>query len=209
MDMAGIPRIEPYPLPSSAALPSNVAGWTLDPMRAALLIHDMQEYFVRPFADEMAERLVDTMATVLDRCRAAGMPVAYSMQPGGMTAQQRGLLADFWGMGMGADPADRDIVKLLAPQSGDGVFTKVRYSAFFRSGLLEWLRSHDRDQLIVCGVYGHVGILATAVDAFMHDIQTFLVSDAVGDFSARHHMMSMTYAAERCAVVTDSTALLP
>jgi isochorismate hydrolase len=100
------------------------------------------------------------------------------------------------------------VVEPLAPGPDDRVFTKWRYSAFFRSGLLEWMREQDRDQLIVCGVYAHVGVLMTTVDAFTHDIRPFLVADAVGDFSAEYHRMAVEYAAQRCAVVTTTEAVL-
>jgi trans-2,3-dihydro-3-hydroxyanthranilic acid synthase len=57
---------------------------------------------------------------------------------------------------------------------------------------------------VVCGVYAHVGILMTAVEAFTNDIEAFLVGDAVADFSPAHHRMALDYAAERCAVVVPA-----
>lgn len=84
------------------------------------------------------------------------------------------------------------------------MLTKWRYSAFFRSDLLARMRDQGRDQLIVCGVYGHVGVLATALDAFTNDIESFLVADAVGDFSAAYHRLALDYAAARCSVVTST-----
>ncbi|MNJ60933.1 putative isochorismatase [compost metagenome] len=63
------------------------------------------------------------------------------------------------------------------------------------------MREAGRDQLIICGVYAHVGVLFTAVEAFTNDIQTFLVADAVSDFSEKYHRMALEYAAQRCAVV--------
>ncbi|WP_049572107.1 isochorismatase family protein [Streptomyces sp. SBT349] len=202
--MAGIPEIAPYPLPKSADLPDNVAGWVADPDRAVLLIHDMQRFFLRPFDDDFRARLVGHTASLRDRCRALGAPVAYTAQPGSMTDEERGLLKDFWGPGMRADPVDREVVAPLAPGPDDWVLTKWRYSAFFRSDLLSRLRAHGRDQLIVCGVYGHVGVLASALEAFTHDIQPFVVGDAIGDFSADHHRLTLTYAAQRCAVVVGA-----
>jgi isochorismate hydrolase len=206
--MAGIPPIEPYPLPSADDLPRNTAQWSADPDRAVLLVHDMQRYFLRPFPASLRDQLVGNAALLRERAVAAGMPIAYTAQPGGMTDEQRGLLKDFWGPGMRVDPADREVVEPLAPGPDDRVFTKWRYSAFFRSGLLEWMREQDRDQLIVCGVYAHVGVLMTTVDAFTHDIRPFLVADAVGDFSAEYHRMAVEYAAQRCAVVTTTEAVL-
>jgi isochorismate hydrolase len=206
--MAGIPPIEPYPLPSADDLPRNTAQWSADPDRAVLLVHDMQRYFLRPFPTSLRDQLVGNAALLRERAVAAGMPIAYTAQPGGMTDEQRGLLKDFWGPGMRVDPADREVVEPLAPGPDDRVFTKWRYSAFFRSGLLEWMREQDRDQLIVCGVYAHVGVLMTTVDAFTHDIRPFLVADAVGDFSAEYHRMAVEYAAQRCAVVTTTEAVL-
>ena len=198
---AGIPAIEPYPMPAAGKLPDNVAPWVLDPDRAVLLIHDMQRYFLRPLPDTVRHELVRNVALVRERCVELGMPVAYTAQPGGMTDEDRGLLKDFWGVGMKVDPVDRQVVDELSPAADDWLFTKWRYSAFFRSDLLERLAAQGRDQLVICGVYGHVGVLMTAVEAFTHDIQAFLVADAIADFSAEHHQMALEYAATRCAVV--------
>jgi isochorismate hydrolase len=207
--MVGIPAIEPYSLPVPADLPDNIADWTVDPARAALLIHDMQRFFLRPFPPAVAGPLVSNIAFLRDRCRELGMPVGYTAQPGGMTEAQRGLLKDFWGPGMRVDPADREVVEPLGPEPGDWVFTKWRYSAFFRSDLLHRMRAQERDQLIVCGVYAHVGVLMSAVDAFTNDIQPFLVADAIADFSEQYHRLAVDYAAERCAVVVTTKEVFP
>jgi trans-2,3-dihydro-3-hydroxyanthranilic acid synthase len=199
--MPGIPSIEPYPIPTIADLPRSTARWTPDPARAVLLIHDMQRYFLKPFPRPVRDELVRNIASMRERAAALGVPVGYTAQPGDMSEKERGLLQDFWGPGMRRAPADRLVVDELTPAPGDWMFTKRRYSAFFRSGLLDRIRESGRDQLIVCGVYAHVGVLMTAVDAFTHDLQTFLVADAVADFTAAYHRMAVDYAAERCAVV--------
>lgn len=203
-----IPEITPYPMPTQDQLPENTAGWTVDPDRAVLLVHDMQKYFLRPFPDSPRDELVANVASLRQRCRERGVPVAYTAQPGGMTDTQRGLLKDFWGPGMTVDASQRAMADELAPEPGDWVFTKWRYSAFHRTDLLESIRTSGRDQLIVCGVYAHVGVLMTAVDAYSHDIETFLVADAVADFSLDHHRMALTYAAQRCAVTPTTATVL-
>ncbi|MFE7836724.1 isochorismatase family protein [Streptomyces sp. NPDC057474] len=199
--MPGIPPIEPYALPTRSRLPANHVRWTPDPMRAVLLVHDMQHYFLKAFPEPLRGELVANAARLRKRCAALAVPTAFTAQPGRMTEEQRGLLKDFWGAGMRSAPADRDVVADLAPTAEDRVFTKWRYSAFFRSDLLRWMRETDRDQIILCGVYAHVGLLATALDAFTNDIQPFLVADAVGDFSADDHRLALNYVAQRCGSV--------
>ena len=177
--MAGIPPIEPYLLPTTQSMPGNTADWTLSARRAVLLVHDMQGYFVKALPDALRADLVHNVALLRKRCVSLGVPIAYTAQPGRMTDEERGLLRDFWGPGMRTEPADREVVPEVAPADGDWVLTKWRYSAFFRSDLLARMRAAGRDQLIVCGVYAHVGVLATVLDAFTNDIQPFIVADAV------------------------------
>ncbi|MCJ1680419.1 isochorismatase family protein [Streptomyces sp. APSN-46.1] len=198
--MAGIPAIAPYPLPTRSSLPENTADWTLRQERAVLVIHDMQHFFLRPVPEPLRSEVVHNAALLRKRAASLGVPVAYTAQPGGMTEEQRGLLRDFWGPGMRTAPDDREVVPELAPDERDWTLTKWRYSAFFRSDLLERMRAAGRDQLVICGVYAHVGILATAVDAFTHDIQPFLVADAVADFSADEHRLAVDYVAQRCGM---------
>ncbi|MFF4170110.1 isochorismatase family protein [Streptomyces sp. NPDC001744] len=202
--MAGLPTVESYPLPSPGTLPENVARWTPDPDRAVLLVHDMQRYFLAALPDPLRSTLVRRAALLRERAASLGVPVAYTAQPGRMTDEERGLLKDFWGPGMRTETADREVVPELAPREGDWLLTKWRYSAFFRTDLLERMRAAGRDQLLLCGVYAHVGVLATAMEAYSHDIRTFLVADAVGDFSEAHHMLALTYVAQRCGSVVTA-----
>lgn len=206
----GIPPVRPYPMLTEEELPVNSASWKVDPQRAVLLVHDMQRYFVDAFeagTSPVRELLVNTVA-LRDRCAELGIPVAFTAQPGGMTERQRGLLRDFWGPGMTTGPEQQRIVEELAPADGDRVFTKWRYSAFQRSDLLEHLRALGRDQVVVCGVYAHIGCLMTAVEAFSHDLETFLVADAVADFTPEFHRWALDYAAARCAVTLTTAAVL-
>lgn len=206
----GIPTITPYPMPTASELPVNQAQWRCDSARAALLIHDMQHYFLDffPAGQQPVTQLVDNIAGIRRAAVAAGIPVMYTAQPGGMTLEQRGLLLDMWGPGMSTDPSEREIVPELTPAPDDIVLTKWRYSAFARSDLLGILRRLGRDQLIICGVYAHVGCLMTACDAFTEDIQPFLIADAVADFTPEYHRMALRYAAERCGVTLLSPDLV-
>jgi isochorismate hydrolase len=48
----------------------------------------------------------------------------------------------------------------------------------------------------------------TVSDAFAHDIEAFLVADAVADFTQEHHRMALSYAAHRCAVALTTADVI-
>ncbi len=205
-----MPTIEPYQMPTEGELPENVAQWRPDPARALLLVHDMQQYFVDAFVPDASPRkeLIANIRVLKAVAADAGIPVAYTAQPGGMTRSQRGLLRDFWGPGMAREPSHRRIVAELAPEPRDTLLTKWRYSAFYRTGLRELLARIGRDQLIVCGLYAHLGCLMTTCDAFTMDIEPFFVADAVADLSPAEHRMALVYAARRCAMTISTEHLV-
>lgn len=187
-DPAALPSASPYGLPTEAT-PARVS-WPLDASRAALLIHDMQAYFLRVFPGRSGPvpELVANIRRLRDRCDERGIPVFYTAQRPHAHAPDRGLQADFWGPGMSDRDEDRAIVTELAPRPGHEVLRKWRYSAFQRAPLQEMLATRGRDQLIVTGVYANIGCLLTAADAFMRDIQPFMPVDAVADFTLDRHL---------------------
>lgn len=206
-----IPRIEGYPLPEPRDWVGK-AGWRFDPNRAVLLIHDMQRYFLDFFGEDsaFAQRLVERIVTLRKRCDALGIPVVYTAQPYEQADKDRGLLNDVWGPGLTtADPALQSVVPALEPRADDTVLVKWRYSAFQRSDLEARMKAWGRDQLIICGIYAHIGCMATALEAFMRDIQPFVVADALGDFSEREHHMALDYVAGRCGRVVFVSDMAP
>jgi len=199
--MTYIPTITSYDMPVQNSISDNVAKWKIDPSRAVLLIHDMQEFFLRFLPeDTLRPKLIANVRKLKEYCNANGIPVGYTTQPGDMSKTERGLLKDFWGDGMKANAQDRSVVADLKPSDSDWIFTKWRYSAFHNSTLLENLQKSGRNQLIICGVYAHIGILATAIESFSNNIETFIVGDAVADFSKEKHLMALEYASKCCAV---------
>ncbi|KNB53598.1 isochorismatase family protein [Streptomyces caatingaensis] len=205
-----LPAIAPYPMPTEDDLPANKVDWSLDPDRAVLLVHDLQNYFLDAFT-EGASPVTELLANVgrlRKECARRGVPVVYSAQPGGQSPAERGLQQDFWGPGLPAGERAGAVADAVAPGPGDTVLTKWKYSAFVRSDLAGLMAARGRDQLVVVGVYAHIGVMMTACDAWMRDIRPFLVADAVADFSAGDHAMALRWAAAKCAVVTTTDRLL-
>ena len=209
-----LPKIAPYSYREQEH--QNRVNWRVDPVRAALLVHDMQGYFVRAFELERdGQHLPDAQINIaianirrlLDAAHAANIPVYYTAQPPRQNPADRRLLTDFWGDGL-QDDESAQILDELAPTEADTVLTKWRYSAFERSPLEEQLKDLGRDQLIIGGIYAHIGCLTTALEAFMRDIQPFMVADALADFTEKEHRMACEYASGRCARVLNTAEVL-
>ncbi|MFF9347866.1 isochorismatase family protein [Streptomyces sp. NPDC014734] len=205
-----LPEITSYSMPTAADLPANRVDWKVDPSRAVLLVHDLQNYFLSAYDDrtDLIPELLTGVAALRARAGQLGIPVLYTAQPGGQTPAQRGLQQDFWGPGLPADPAAEAIAEAVAPGPEDTVVTKWKYSGFARTDLADRLAVLGRDQLVITGVYAHIGVLMTACDAWTRDIQAFVVADAVADFSAEDHAMALKWAAGRCAAVTTVDTVL-
>lgn len=203
-----LPAVAAYPMPNETDLPHNRVGWTPRPARCVLLIHDMQEHFLKiyPAGQSPALELLANIGRLRAAATRLGVPVVYTAQPPDVERGARGLLWDLWGPGLRA--GSEAVVASLAPASGDTVFTKHRYSAFRRTGLAEYLASAGRDQLVICGVYAHIGVNASACDAFMGDVEPFVVADAVADFSRAEHDEALRNAVGQFAAALTARQLL-
>lgn len=204
-----LPSIATY-VPPSADLPKARADWQPERDRLALLVHDMQRYFCRPFPQDAAPLTVVTanIARLLAAARKAGIPVFYTAQKGNQFRPDRGLQADLWGPGMSAVQDHEEVLPELVPQPGDHVLVKHRYSAFQRSNLETLMRARGRDQLMITGIYAHIGCMCTAAEAFQRDIQPFAIADAQADFDVARHWMAMDWTANCCGVVMNSASAI-
>jgi bifunctional isochorismate lyase/aryl carrier protein len=201
-----IPKLPSYQITDDILPTENRVSWSLNSGSAVLLIHDMQQYFLN-FYDQKASpvpQVIKQIQRLKKICKAQGIPVVYTAQPGNQSEDHRALLSDFWGPGLGDDPGLTKVVDALAPDADDIVLTKWRYSAFQRSDLLQRMQHWQRNQLIVAGVYTHIGCQQTVVDAFMNDQQAFLIADATADFSLAEHKYALQYVATRAGRVITS-----
>ncbi|MFC5218439.1 isochorismatase family protein [Streptomyces coerulescens] len=193
--------IFPYVMPTAAMLPDDDTGWILDPGRAALVVLNLQRRFVRVLAEEGApvSELLANTARLVAAAHAAGVPVIHSVPAG-----ERGPATYVRPPGA---PDDRDgeaFAEQVEPRTGDTVLTARKHSAFARTRLEGRLRDLRRDQVVIAGLFARVGVLMTAADAWVRDLEPFVVADAVADASAGSHGFALEWVADTCGAVTST-----
>lgn len=191
--------IAPYALPGEECQAYNKIHWKLDPDRAVLLVHDMQNYWVDLFVDPAP--LLDNVAALLGGFRQARLPVVFCRGERAPSRFERGLGLAVWGDGLNAahvQPQDCEIVSSLAPREDEYLVHKPRHSAFFQTELEPLLRKMNRDQVVVCGVFAHHGVMVSCIDGYMRNFQMTMVADALGDYSEAEHRMALQYVAQMC-----------
>jgi len=191
--------IFPYVMPTPAMLPDDTTGWTLDPERAALVVLNLQRRFVHVLAEEGAPvtELLANARRLVNAAHAAGVPVIHSVPAG-----ERGPATRRSGV-----PDDRDgeaFADQVEPRTGDAVLTARKHSAFARTRLEGRLRDLRRDQVVIAGLFARVGVLMTAADAWVQDLEPFVVADAVADASAGSHGFALEWVADTCGAVTST-----
>jgi isochorismate hydrolase len=175
--------------------------WELRPERAALLVHDMQPYYLNVLHSSVRARVAAEASAVVARARSTGLPILASGPRAAEAIEQRGLLGPMWGLG----PSAEDVA---VTESDFVPIAKRSYSAFYASDLEVELRRRGRDQLVIVGVFASAGILATTFDAFARDIQCFVGIESVADHTAHQHRTALNLIASLTGVVTSSANLL-
>ncbi len=201
--------IEPYPLDPSELLDANKVEWDFDIQHGAVLVHDMQRFWVAPFVDRT---FVARVSSLVAAARERGVPVIYTGARVAIGDIDRGVAGELFGPGIGrthdAAPGDTEIIDDLATQPGDLVIGKPRYSAFYDTGLEDELRSRSVQDLAICGVYAHHGCMVTAIDAYMRGFRVHFVADAMGDHDLTSHEQAAVYVAETSGVITWTSDLV-
>lgn len=163
----------------------------LDPARTALVVVDMQNYFMAPgqqLKTPAARAVVPNVNALAAALRAAGGPVVWIHNVAPRNARERWPsyeelhLPEQWAIRQRSlTPGDvgHDIWPDLEQRDGDLHVTKSRFSAFIQgaSDLDAQLRTRGIDTLLIAGVATNICCESTARDAMMLNYRVVMVSD--------------------------------
>ena len=100
------------------------------------------------------------------------------------------------------------IVPHLAPVDGEFIVRKTSASAFFSTGLSEWLRLRGVDTVVVAGCTTSGCVRATAVDSMQFNFRTIVIEDCVGDRALEPHEANLFDIRQKYADVMPRDAFL-
>ncbi len=147
-------------------------------MRPALVIVDMIKDNVGTEKHHRVAReareIVPPLKQFIDYSRKENIPVIY--------ANDSFLKGDFIFQGGISEHALRGtdgtrVIEEIAPEKGDYVMEKLRFSAFFRTDLDQVLRRMGVDTVLVAGISTMWCVLLTAADAVANDFFTIILED--------------------------------
>ena len=175
---------------------SSNPDFTIDHGKTALLVIDLQNAFVEEGAGMWVPenlRILPRVRKLLERSRALGMPVIFTEHCHDASGRDSGLM---WRM-MANKPMLDGALRIgaedtrthgkVAPEPGEKVIQKHRYSAFFDTDLHTYLRGCEVDTVIISGCMTNYCCGATARDAFFRDYKVIFGSDLTATDSKELH----------------------
>ncbi len=182
-----------------------VANEVLEAPRAALLVVDMQNYFVAegfPVEVPLAREIVPNINRMAAAMRAAGGAVVW-IQTTATGALERWANHHRYGLtpevaatrlaGLAEDAEGFMLYPKLDAQPGDLRVKKIKYSAMIpdSSDLHEVLSRRGIDLLLVAGTTTNVCCESTARDAMMLDYRVVMLSDANATHTDAEHAATL------------------
>jgi ureidoacrylate peracid hydrolase len=188
----------------------------VDPRQAALVVVDVQNDFCHPEGAagkrgrdlSQIPAMAEHLTHLLGEARRVGLPIIFIRTEHGpwtdseswlgrnkTEVQQRVLTCEegTWGCEFYA----------VAPQAGERVVVKHRYSAFRGTDLDLILRARGIRTVLICGVATNVCVETSAREAYMHDYEVVFLSDCSAAYSDLEHEATLRNMAQYFGVVAS------
>ncbi len=178
----------------------------LQPKKAALLVIDMQRYFLDPQSRAFikpAQYLAPKIKKLVDCFYRARRPVIFTRH----LDKSGGMMSRWWKENiLEKDPmskivGDFDLEKGMA-------LIKNQYDAFFETELDQILKQKKVSQVVICGVLTNLCCETTARSAFMRSFEVYFVTDATATYKKQMHEASLLNLAYGFATMTKVNSIV-
>jgi len=161
------------------------------PRQSALLVLDMQAYFLDPASHAYvpsAQAIVAGITQLVEAYYSLGKPIVFTQHIN--TAEDAGMMSRWWKDLITAQNPLQRIIPAIDLDKGK-LIQKSQYDAFFHSSLDDLLRASQVRQLVLCGVMTHLCCETTARSAFMRGFEVFFPVDGTATYTLEHHKASL------------------
>lgn len=161
------------------------------PARSALLVLDMQRYFLEPGSHAFvpsAMAIIPGLVNLSQAYSAHGLPVCFTRHLN--NPQDAGQMATWWRDLIAPESPASAIVPDFDLASGQ-VIEKSQYDAFYNSSLEHSLAARQVKQIVIGGVMTHLCCETTARSAFMRGFEVFFLADGTATYNRAFHQASL------------------
>ena len=161
------------------------------PSQSALLVLDMQSYFLDPSSHAYipsSEAILGGIVKLIQKFFNHGRPIIFTQHIN--TIDNSGMMSVWW----------KDLITSLHPHhrvipeidlSMGTLIQKSQYDAFYQTQLEGILRDRQVTQVVICGVMTHLCCETTARSAFMHGFEVFFPVDGTATYRLEYHRASL------------------
>jgi bifunctional isochorismate lyase/aryl carrier protein len=165
--------------------------WSLDLQKSALLVLDMQEYFLNSDSHAFipsGESIIPEIQQLAAAFEEAGRPVVFTRHIN--TPEDAGAMSRWW----------RDVITENHPLSritdaldtSRGFFLqKSQYDAFYNTELEMILKENGATQVVITGVMTHLCCETTARSAFVRGYDVFFTIDGTATYNEDYHRATL------------------
>lgn len=178
-------------LDTLASLRARHTGIVFCRERSALLVLDMQEYFLRLISHAFipsAPAILPNLQSLITNYRSSNLPIIFTRHVN--TDADAAMMSRWWRDVIRTDSSDSAISAALDTSAGV-LIEKSQYDAFYRTRLEEVLRGRGVEQIVVTGVMTHLCCETTARSAFVRGFEVFFCVDGTATYTEELHRSSL------------------
>ena len=177
-----------------------------DASTSALLILDMQNYFLSPSSHAhipSAPAIIPNILTLIKKFIKTNRPIIFSQHINSVDSS--GMMEYWWKDLIAPASNQAQIIDDFNINQGI-ILVKNHYDAFHKTKLDIILKNNKVSNIVICGVMTQLCCETTARAAFMHNYKVFFTIDGTATYNRKFHeasLLNLAHGFSRCVLCSD------